>query len=48
MNFTKCEPHETESRRGKIKFKMSEPQDIVVTANALLGYCYQILMPSCK
>ena len=42
MDLAKCEQHETESRRGKIKFKMSEPRDIVVIANALLGYYYQM------
>ena len=42
MDFAKCERHETESRRGKIKFKMSEPGDIVVIANARLGYYSQM------
>ena len=42
MDFTKCEKHETESQRRKIKFKMSEPRDIVVIANVLLGYYYQM------
>ena len=42
MDFTKCEQHETESQRRKIKFKMSEPRDIVVIANVLLGYYYQM------
>ena len=42
MDFAKCEQHETESRRGKIKFKMSEPRDIVVIANALLGYDHKM------
>ena len=42
MDFPKCEQNETKSRREKIKFKMPEPRDIVVIANALLGYYYQI------
>ena len=31
-----------ESQCGKIKSKMSEPQDILVIANVLLGYYYQL------
>ena len=42
MDFAKCEQHETESRRGKVKFQMSEPGDIVVIANARLGYYSQM------
>ena len=41
MDFAKCEQHETESQCGKIKSKISEPQDILVIANVLLGY-YQL------
>ena len=40
-DFRKCEQHETQSRRVKIKFKISESRDIIVIANALLGYYYQ-------
>ena len=42
MDFAKCEQHETESRRDKIRFKMSEPRDTLVIANALLGYYHQM------
>ena len=42
MDFAKCEQHETESQCGKIKSKISEPQDILVIANVLLGYYYQL------
>ena len=42
MDFAKCEQNETESRCRKITFKMSEPRDIVVITNALLGYYYQM------
>ena len=42
MDFAICEQHETKSRRGKIKFKMSDSRDIVVIANVLLGYYYQM------
>ena len=41
-DFTKCEQHETQSRRVKIKFKILELRDIVVIANAHLGYYYQM------
>ena len=42
MEFAKCEQHEMESRQGKIRFKMSEPRDNLVIANALLGYYHQM------
>ena len=42
MEFAKYKQHEMESRQGKIRFKMSEPRDNLVIANALLGYYHQM------
>ena len=42
MNFAKYEKYETESRQGKIRFKMSEPRDNLAIPNELLGYYHQM------